>query len=232
MKWSYVIHLSVSLALFLLLVTQGAFSSAAEPQPVAPLTVNAPGAYLYSQQDTESPRLATLQKGEGLTPMAEAVGTQSWYLVRTTQNLIGWVRASDVTASEQTKEAFKKEEIVSVSTWSAQAVDGAKFDGTWTVEPEASTEAASGAWTLQDATGKTVLRGTWSAEKFSTGWNGIWRARGNDQKKEYTGSWSADFPHGPEARLVELFEAAAQAVLRGVWTGGNRSGTWSIRAVQ
>ena len=93
-----------------------------------------------------------------------------------------------------------------------------------------SANAAAGTWTLEDAGGTTTLSGSWSAEKFSTGWNGVWRAQSRESKVEYSGSWSADLPHDAEAPFNELFEAAARNAVRGVWTGGSQAGTWSIRA--
>ena len=213
--------------IMLLLASLLPLSRAADPTPA--LTVSKSDVYLYSQHDSVSPRLATLQKDEPLTLVAEAVGLQTWYMVRTRQGLVGWVQASDVTLSETAKKVFTEENL-SNSTWSAQASDGTTYQGTWSVEPKASSKAPAGEWTLQDTSGKTVFRGTWSAEKFSTGWNGVWRAQAEGSKVEYTGSWSADLTHGSEARLANLFEAAARNAVRGVWTGGRQSGTWSIQA--
>ena len=220
-------HCQQLLMIVLLLASVISLSRAADP--TSALTIRKSDVYLYSQQDNSSPRLATLQKDEPLTLIAEAVGLQTWYMVRTGQGLIGWLQASDVTVNETAKKVFTEENL-SISTWSAQASDGTTYQGTWSVEPQASPKATSGAWTLQDASGKPVFRGTWSAEKFSTGWNGVWRAQAEASKLEYTGSWSADLTHGSEARVANLFEAAARNAIRGVWTGGRRSGTWSIRA--
>ena len=229
MKPFLLAHLRQSLLIFFLLAFAISLSLAADSAPA--LSVRESGAFLYSQQDIGSLQLATLQKNEPLTLLAEAVGNQTWYMVRTRQGLIGWVRASDAILSETAKRAFT-EEILSASTWSAQASEGAKYQGTWSVEPQASAKAAAGAWTLQDVSGKTVFRGMWSAERFSTGWNGVWRARAEGSKVEYTGSWSADLPHDSEVRVSDLFEAAARNAVRGVWTGGSQSGTWSIRAAK
>lgn len=214
------------MVLYLMLLIPPSFAFAADSRGA--LTVRH-GAYLYSRQDVASDRVATLQKGDALTPIAEAVGAATWYMVKTEQGLFGWVRASDVEVSDQFKEAIREEES---STWSARSGRGRTYEGTWTVEPNATGSSASGTWTLRDDKGTTVLRGTWSAEKFSTGWNGMWRATAEDRKAEYTGSWSADFPHSRGARLFELFEAAARAAIRGVWTGGAQSGSWSIRAAK
>ena len=48
---------------------------AAEGTPA--LIVRESGASLYSQQESESDKIATLQKGETLFPLAEAVGQQT-----------------------------------------------------------------------------------------------------------------------------------------------------------
>ena len=222
-------HLRQSLLIFFLLAFAISLSLAADSAPA--LSVRESGAFLYSQQDTGSLQLATLQKNEPLTLLAEAVGNQTWYMVRTRQGLIGWVRASDAILSETAKRAFT-EEILSASTWSAHASDGTTYGGTWSVEPPSSAKSVAGTWTLQDATRKIVFRGMWSADRFSTGWNGVWRARAEGSKAEYTGSWSADLPLGSEVRVSELFEAAARNAVRGVWTGGRQSGTWSIHAAK
>ena len=218
-----------SLLLFFLLASILSLSLAADPAPA--LSVRESGVFLYSQQDTGSIRLATLQKDEPLTLLAEAVGDQTWYMVRTRQGLLGWVRASDATFNETAKRAFT-EEILSISTWSAQASEGTTYQGTWSMEPQSSAKTAAGAWTLLDASGKPAFRGTWSAEKFSTGWNGVWRAHAEGAKIEYSGSWSADLPHASDAPVAQLFEAAARDAVRGVWTGGTQSGTWSVRAAK
>ena len=149
-------------------------------------------------------------------------------MVRTKQGIIGWVRGADVVVSNQAKDAFKEKESGS-STWAARTGDGKTFNGTWTVAPNSSHNAAGGGWTLDDGSGKTIMRGSWSAEKHTTGWNGIWRASVEGRQGEHTGSWSAEFSHMRNARFAELFEAAAKEAIRGLWTGGNDSGSWAIR---
>jgi hypothetical protein len=186
---------------------------------------------LFARQDAETDRIATLEEGEVLIPLAEAVGVETWYMVRTKRGLIGWVRAADVVADNQAKEAFREQES-GVSTWSARTADGRTFNGTWNVAPNSTKKAASGGWTLSDAAGATVMRGTWSADKHETGWNGVWRAALEGGKGEYSGSWSSEFPHVRNATFADLFTAAAKEAMRGLWTGGSASGTWSIRAAK
>ena len=211
------------------LVLAGVISLALAASPAPGLTVREPGVILYSEQDTYSLQLATLQKDETLILLAEAVGNERWYMVRTRQGLIGWLRASDAILGETAKRDYLHE-LLSTSGWSAQATQGRAYEGTWSVGPQSSANLATGTWTLQDAAGTTVLTGSWSAEKFSTGWNGVWRASSEEYKVEYSGSWSADLPHNSESHLPSLFETAARNAIRGVWTGGTQSGTWSIRA--
>lgn len=205
------------------------FASAAERQ--AALTARESGVAVFAQQDELSDRIGTLEKGEALVPIAEAVGQQSWYMVRTQTGLTGWVRAADVTASDRIKDSFKEKDTTS-STWAAVNSDGRTFDGNWSLAATPSPRAANGRWSLRDSSGTVVARGTWSAEMHSTGWNGTWRATGEGRQNEYRGSWSAEMANPRAARFSELFEAAAKDALRGLWTGGSESGSWSIRVVK
>jgi Bacterial SH3 domain len=225
MKLACLSRFSRFLPVFLLLFASD-FSIAADSTPL--LTVREAGVALYSRQDEYSDRIATLQKGEALTPLAEAVGKETWYLVQTKQGLSGWVRAADVAVSERVKETFK-EQNVSGSTWSAIDSKGRALEGTWTVDSGTAPDKASGSWTLRDPMVKLAASGTWAAQKFSTGWSGTWRASVEGQKTEHTGSWTADFPQARETRFAELFEAAARDAIRGVWSSGINSGSWSIR---
>src|SRR5215831_6923982 len=86
----------------LLVLSFPSFCNAGEA--TASLTVREAGGALYAQQDTQSDQIAILQKGQPLTPLAEAVGQQTWYMVKTSQGLVGWVRSTDVSASDQLKQ--------------------------------------------------------------------------------------------------------------------------------
>jgi hypothetical protein len=229
MKLLTLAYMGPSSLIFFLLLSVMSLGLAADS--ARPLAVRESSVVLYSHQDEDSLQLAILHKDEPLTLLAEALGNQRWYMVRTQHGLIGWLRASDVTLSETARRVLT-EEILSTSTWSAQASGGSLYQGTWSVESNVSAKSAAGAWTLQDPGGKTVLVGTWSAEKFSTGWNGAWRASSKGSKLEYGGSWSAVLQHASELPLSDLFKAAALSAVRGVWTGGYRSGTWAIRTIQ
>jgi Bacterial SH3 domain len=204
------------------------FSHAAEAQKA--LTIRESGASLYSQQEVESDKIATLQKGETLILLAEAVGQQTWYMVKTARGLVGWVRAADTSGSAQLQDAFK--EPLQRSTWSARTTGGHTFEGSWTVEPASSADKASGTWTLGEGLDKIVVRGTWSAQKFSTGWSGTWKATLEGQKREFTGSWTADFPQARETSIGELFATAARDAMRGIWSADGDSGSWFLRAAK
>jgi hypothetical protein len=217
------------LGLWFFLLPLTAITRPADAATPPTLAARATGVAVYAQQDIETDRIATLEEGETLFPMAEAVGRETWYMVRTRRGIIGWVRAADVVASSETREAFRERETT--STWSARTADGRTFAGTWSVAPSSTPQSAAGGWTLSDGQGATVLRGSWSADKHDTGWNGVWRAT-MEGKNEYTGSWSADLPHLRNAPFAELFAAAAKEAIRGLWTGGAASGSWSIRYVK
>jgi hypothetical protein len=204
------------------------FSSLAATTDKAALTVRESGANLYAQQDIESAPIAKLPGGEELMPLAEAVAQETWYLVRTREGLVGWVHGAEVSVSAQLKETFKQQQA---SSWSARTVGGRVFEGTWTVDA-AEADKATGTWSLRDGTGVITSHGTWSAQKFSTGWNGAWRAAVEGQAGELTGSWTADLRQARDGRFAELFESAARDIVRGIWNAGSNSGSWSIRAVK
>jgi hypothetical protein len=212
----------------LLVLSLPSFCNAAEATRA--LTVREAGATLYAQQEAESEKIATLQKGQLLTPLAEAVGRQTWYMVKTPHGLVGWVRAIDVSAEDQLRQAFKEQP--KLSTWSARTATGRIFEGDWAVDPASSPDKASGTWTLSEATDKVVLSGTWSAQKFSTGWSGTWRAAAEGQRREFSGSWTADFPQARGASMRELFLTAASNAIRGIWSAGDDSGSWAIQAAK
>src|ERR1043166_1171092 len=96
-------------------------SDGAESPPV--LTARETGVALYARQDPETDRIATLEKDEILVPIAESVGGEVWYMVRTKRGLIGWVRGIDVVISNEAKDAFREKEPGS-SMWSARTSEG------------------------------------------------------------------------------------------------------------
>ena len=164
---------SALLCCVLFLAASTSLSAAAAPALIA----REPGTPLYARQDRESEPIIRLPKGEVLTPIAESVGHEKWYMVRTMQGQIGWVRAADVGASEQIKETLIEKEPES-SNWSAVTNEGRTFNGSYSVDPKSTDRLARGVWSLRDANGNTVLRGAWVAQMQSTGWNGSLAGRG------------------------------------------------------
>ena len=221
-----VLSLRIALMCFLLVVAPSIKLFAADS--AAALTVRDSGTPLYGQQDRESEPIGKLSKGEVLTPMAESVGQEIWYMVRTKQGQIGWVRAADIAVSTQVKDTFREKEPAS-SNWGAVTDDGKAFGGSYTVDPSSAGNTARGLWTLRDANGSIVLRGSWSMQMHSTGWNGTWRAAVEGRGGDFTGSWSAELPTARTIRLADMFEMAAKEAIKGLWTGVNQSGSWSIK---
>ena len=60
------------------------------------LVVAVKEAGLYAKQDNESEQFAQLAPGEILVPMVQSSGGNDWFMVRTQQGMIGWVKAADV----------------------------------------------------------------------------------------------------------------------------------------
>lgn len=114
-------------------------------------------------------------------------------------------------------------------TWSATTPRG-YLAGTWTAEDHQS-GGVTGTWTLQEATGKILMQGGWSASKSAQSWNGAWRSTISGSTGEYSGTWTSAVATSPQARLVEMFESALHSVVTGTWKAGPYSGSWSIRAV-
>jgi hypothetical protein len=113
-------------------------------------------------------------------------------------------------------------------TWSATAQTG-YLAGSWTAQPDPS-GGATGAWMLQDATGKILMQGGWSASKSAQSWDGAWRATVSGRAGEYSGTWTSATPLSPQAHFGDMLESALRTVVSGTWKSGPRSGSWSIRA--
>jgi hypothetical protein len=117
-----------------------------------------------------------------------------------------------------------------LNAWSARSSTGLTLAGTWTGGVDSKTGAASGSWTLLDASGQPTMRGGWSAIKAASGWSGSWRANVVGSSAEYSGTWNATVDLKPNAPFADLFAVAAQKVVSGSWRAGGNSGSWSIRA--
>ena len=114
-------------------------------------------------------------------------------------------------------------------TWSASN-GSATYVGTWTAIPDTTRGTVKGTWTLVDAQGATVAFGGWAAAKATERWIGSWRANITGRPGEFSGAWTSSVDLEPAARFVDLFDKAAQTIVRGTWNSGGRSGTWSVRA--
>jgi hypothetical protein len=68
------------------------------------LVVVSKQAVLYPRQDDEGEKVAELSKGDTLIPMGQSNGGNDWYMVKTQNGLIGWIKAADVR-----EEAAKKQ---------------------------------------------------------------------------------------------------------------------------
>jgi hypothetical protein len=60
------------------------------------LVVSAKTTGLYPRQDEETEKLEQLSQGDTLSPMIQTAGTNSWYMVKTSKGLVGWVKGTDV----------------------------------------------------------------------------------------------------------------------------------------
>lgn len=61
------------------------------------LYVKSGDASIHGQQDRSSETIARPSRGERLSPLGKAAaGGESWYMVKTQQGVIGWIRLSDV----------------------------------------------------------------------------------------------------------------------------------------
>jgi hypothetical protein len=113
-------------------------------------------------------------------------------------------------------------------TWSATTPRG-NLAGTWTAEDHQS--GVTGTWTVQEAAGKILMQGGWSASKSAQSWEGAWRSTISGSNGEYSGTWTSTVSTSPKAPLIEMFESALRAVVTGTWKAGSSSGSWSIRTL-
>ena len=118
------------------------------------------------------------------------------------------------------------------NTWSARTSTGRTLTGRWNAVVDPQTGTVTGSWTLDDAKGKALAGGGWSAAKSSNRWTGTWRSVVSGSTTEYSGTWDADVDLKPDASLADLFKAAIQTAASGSWRAGRQSGAWSIRVAE
>ena len=117
-------------------------------------------------------------------------------------------------------------------SWSARTRAGKTLKGSWTAVADPKTGTVTGTWTLDDAAGKTAMRGAWSAAKSTKGWTGEWRAIVSDRTGEYAGTWNASVELEPTSPFADLFELAVKNIVSGNWRAAGQAGAWSIRAYE
>lgn len=74
---------------------QGVGDVGGSPVPSS-LIVASKQSALYPRQDDQIEKIAELSQGDALTPMAQSNGGNDWYMVKTQQGIIGWIKSSDV----------------------------------------------------------------------------------------------------------------------------------------
>jgi len=112
-------------------------------------------------------------------------------------------------------------------TWSA-STNSRYLAGTWTAETQQD-GSVTGRWALQDATGKILMYGGWSASKSAQSWNGAWRSTVSGSAAEYSGTWTGTVSLSPKETLGAMLESALRAAVTGTWKTSAYSGSWSIR---
>lgn len=130
------------------------------------------------------------------------------------------------------RSATREPQLGASHSWTARSSTGRTLGGSWTFQVDAKTGHVTGTWTVNDAAGRAVARGGWSAAKSRKGWTGAWRAAVAGSDTEYAGTWEADTDLRATASWADLFKAAVKAAVGGRWRAGGQSGTWSIRVFE
>ena len=113
--------------------------------------------------------------------------------------------------------------------WTATVGESRTFRGRWIGQAiPGQPEAAHGSWTLTHETGRTILRGTWAAQKSALGWHGTWRAT-DEVGRLFSGAWKADLERPLPGTFATLLELTAQKELSGSWRSGSLRGFWWLR---
>jgi hypothetical protein len=98
------IYLGLKTLLFLCVLVRPSLGFAADDS--AMLTVTTQNAHLYASQDSEGKVVTTLGRGEVLKPLAQGVGFATWYMVKTSKGVVGWIQAVDVASTQRTDDVF------------------------------------------------------------------------------------------------------------------------------
>jgi hypothetical protein len=76
-------------------VVQGVSDTGGRPVPSG-LVVVSKQIGLYPRQDDTAEKITELSEGDTLIPMVQSNGGNDWYMVKTQQGVIGWVKAAGV----------------------------------------------------------------------------------------------------------------------------------------
>jgi hypothetical protein len=101
--------------------------------------------------------------------------------------------------------------------WSAQALPGQPDD-------------MQGSWTMSNAAGEVVMKGTWSAARRGRrGFAGKWSARAASGAL-FAGTYEAHLPGFKGKTLQDMFAETKTATVSGYWRMGGARGAWYLKA--
>jgi len=110
--------------------------------------------------------------------------------------------------------------------WTASVGNGPLLRGTWLAQVSTATSnAASGSWSLLNDASEIVLTGTWSARKASRSWEGSWTARVKGGRS-LSGTWSAGLADFNGKTMREMLALTMQKQIAGAWQSGRYQGNW------
>jgi len=124
-------------------------------------------------------------------------------------------------------------------TWTASSGSARAFRGTWSADVRQETpDAASGSWTLLDASNRIIVQGTWSAQKNARGWQGSWSATvasrpagRSTSGPSISGSWKADMESEGAGTILEMLQLTVKRSVGGSWRSGRLGGQWALKAL-
>ena len=124
---------------------------------------------------------------------------------------------------------FAAESPILHGEWAAAVGSSKTLRGQWIGQAlPRQPDVMQGSWTLKGSTGRTVLRGTWTAHKTGSEWRGTWSA--SDQAgREASGSWNAGALKIEGKNLEGLFLATFKDWVSGSWRSGPQQGAWWLK---
>jgi hypothetical protein len=124
---------------------------------------------------------------------------------------------------------FAAESPVLHGEWVATVGPSKTLRGQWIGQAvPGQPDVMQGSWTLKGGTGSTGLRGTWTARKKGTGWQGTWSAT-DQQGRNASGTWSADGLKTEGNSLEGLFVETFKDWVAGSWRSGRQQGNWWLK---